>query len=203
MSYKNAFRCAALITLSLFLSACSLVPHQSTPQVDIAEHTQVSLPTPASLGYQFSASQLITASWAMDDKTTSEQLPVQLQVTNNEVALAGFSSWGTRVLSLSYDGEQIQTEVLNGLQGSLPQPEQVLFNLMITLWPSSAWEGSLNEVRWQMIDKKNYRAIFDSDGEKIIEIQYRSSNKLEGEIDFHHLKHPFSISIQTLQHHIN
>ena len=71
---------------------------------------------------------------------------MQLQVTSNEVVLAGFSSWGTRVLSLSYGGEQIQTEVLNGLQGSLPQPEQVLFNLMITLWPSSAWEGSLNEL---------------------------------------------------------
>ncbi len=94
MIFNHAFRCAALIALSLFLSACSLVPHQSTPQVDIAEHTQVSLPTPASLGYQLSASQLITASWAIDGKTTSEQLPVQLQVTNNEVVLAGFSSWG-------------------------------------------------------------------------------------------------------------
>ncbi|HHF0551045.1 TPA: DUF3261 domain-containing protein [Vibrio antiquarius] len=203
MIFNHAFRCTTLIVLSLFLSACSLVPHQSTPQVDIAENTQVNLPTPASLGYQLAASQLITASWVIDGKPTSEQLPVQLQVTSNEVVLAGFSSWGTRVLSLSYDGEQIQTEVLNGLQGTLPRPEQVLFNLMITLWPSSAWEGSLNEVRWQMIDKNNSRAIFDSDGEKIIEIQYSSSNKLEGKIDFHHLKHQFSISIQTLQHQIN
>ncbi|WP_407552242.1 DUF3261 domain-containing protein [Vibrio parahaemolyticus] len=203
MIFNHAFRCATLIVLSLFLSACSLVPHQSTPQVDIAENTQVNLPTPASLGYPLTASQLITASWVIDGKPTSEQLPVQLQVTSNEVVLAGFSSWGTRVLSLSYDGEHIQTEVLNGLQGTLPQPEQVLFNLMITLWPSSAWEGSLNEVRWQMIDKNNSRVIFDSDGEKIIEIQYSSSNKLEGKIDFHHLKHQFSISIQTLQHQIN
>ena len=116
MIFNHAFRCATLIALSLFLSACSLVPHQSTPQVDIAENTQVNLPTPASLGYQLAASQLITASWVIDGKPTSEQLPVQLQVTSNEVVLAGFSSWGTRVLSLSYDGEQIQTEVLNGLQ---------------------------------------------------------------------------------------
>ena len=87
MIFNHAFRYATFITLSLLLSACSLVPHQSTPQVDIAEHTQVSLPTPASLGYQLSASQLITASWAIDGKTKSEQLPVQLQVINNEVVL--------------------------------------------------------------------------------------------------------------------
>jgi hypothetical protein len=203
MSYKKAFRCAALIALSVFLGACSLVPHQSTPRVEIAENTRVNLPTPSGLGYQLSTSQLITASWAIDGKTKAEQLPVQLQVTKNEVVLAGFSSWGTRVLSLSYDGEQIQTEVLNGLQGTLPQPEQVLFNLMITLWPSTAWEGSLNEIRWRIIDKNNSRAIFDSEGEKIIEIQYSSSDKFEGQIDFHHLKHQLSISIQTLQHQIN
>lgn len=100
MIFNHTFRCATLIALSLFLSACSLVPHQSTPQVDIAEHTQVSLPTPASLGYQLTASQLITASWAIDGKPTSEQLPVQLQVTNNEVVLAGFSSWGTSTLTV-------------------------------------------------------------------------------------------------------
>lgn len=94
MIFNHAFRCATFNRTESVLSACSLVPHQSTPQVDIAENTQVNLPTPASLGYQLAASQLITASWVIDGKPTSEQLPVQLQVTSNEVVLAGFSSWG-------------------------------------------------------------------------------------------------------------
>ncbi len=115
------------------LSACSLVPKQSTPSVEIEKGVSVALPAPNDLGYHLTASQLITATWTAEGKERQEQLPVQLQVNSNDVTLAGFSSWGTRILSLNYNGEQINTEVLTGLDGTLPEPEQVLFNLMITL----------------------------------------------------------------------
>ncbi len=203
MKITTMLRVAVGLTLSILLNACSLVPQQSTPTVEIAKGTQVSLPAPSALGYQLTASQLITATWSIDGKEKQEQLPVQLQVSDADVVLAGFSSWGTRVLSLQYDGTQINTEILNGLQGTLPEPEQVLFNLMITLWPSSAWEAPLNKVRWRMIDDGYSRTVFDSDGEKVIEIRYANADKLKGQIDFHHLKHGFSISIQTLQYQLN
>ncbi|CAM2807209.1 DUF3261 domain-containing protein [Vibrio mytili] len=203
MSKLKTFYRATIVLFGLLLGACSLVPQHASTQVEAAPNIKITLPTPASLGHSLTASQLITASWQVAGNKKTEQLPVQLQVTNQDVVLAGFSSWGTRILSLSYDGHTVKTEVLNGLQQSLPQPEQVLFNLMLTLWPSSAWEGPLNKVSWRMVDTPYSRTIVDGDGESVIVIQYSSSNHLEGDIEFHHQKQAFSISIQTLQHQIN
>lgn len=189
---------AALLTSAL--SACSMQPQSVTPSVQITEQEKVSLPTPSSLGYTLTASQLISASWEQGKQSGTQQLPVQLQVDQDKLVLAGFSSWGTRILSLSYQGDEISTEVLAGLNNVLPAPEQVLFNLMITLWPSSAWEAPLNKVRWQLIDKGNSRAVFDKQGNQVIDIQYGNSDKLKGQITFRHLVDNYTIVINTLEY---
>ena len=189
---------AALLTSAL--SACSMQPQSVTPSVQITEQEKVSLPTPSSLGYTLTASQLISASWEQGEQSGTQQLPVQLQVDQDKLVLAGFSSWGTRILSLSYQGDEISTEVLAGLSNVLPAPEQVLFNLMITLWPSSAWEAPLNKVRWQLIDKGNSRAVFDKQGNQVIDIQYGNSDKLKGQITFRHLVDNYTIVINTLEY---
>lgn len=188
----------ALLTSAL--SACSMQPQSVTPSVQITEQEKVNLPTPSSLGYTLTASQLISASWEQGEQSGTQQLPVQLQVDQDKLVLAGFSSWGTRILSLSYQGDEISTEVLAGLNNVLPAPEQVLFNLMITLWPSSAWEAPLNKVRWQLIDKGNSRAVFDKQGNQVIDIQYGNSDKLKGQITFRHLVDNYTIVINTLEY---
>ena len=40
-------------------------------------------------------------------KNQSNQLPIQLQITQDKLVLAGFSSWGTRLLSLTYQDNQL------------------------------------------------------------------------------------------------
>ena len=198
---KSRFLSQTLLAtlLGVTVSACSLTPQSATPVVQITQQEQVSLPTPGDLGYSLTASQLIEATWNSDEQKRTEQLPVQLQVSNDKLVLAGFSSWGTRILSLNYQDDEITTEVLSGLGGVLPPPEQVLFNLMITLWPVSAWEAPLNKVRWQIIDNYNTRAIFDNSGKKVIDIQYSNKDRLSGDIVFHHLIDNYTIKIKTLQ----
>lgn len=197
---RNTFaKTLCSVMLGVLLTACSSTPQSSTPTVAIAKQTNVNLPTPASLGYSLTASQLVEAQWQNAEQTRNEQLPVQLQVTADKLVLAGFSSWGTRILSLTYQNDMISTDVMSGLGGVLPQPEQVLFNLMITLWPSSAWEAPLNKVRWQIIDEDNSRAIFDNHGDKIIDILYSNKDRLKGEITFHHLIDNYTVKIKTLQ----
>lgn len=185
------------------LTACSLQPLTSTtPSVEISQGIQLHLPTPVELGYQVTATQLVSATW---DETT-QQLPVQLEVTSEQINLAGFSSWGTRILTLKYQDNRIETSVLNGLEGKLPQPEQVLFNLMLTLWPIQAWHQPLSAIGWQMVESDNRRIVFDSDDQKIIEITYQDStsakDRLNGSMTFQHLQLGYLISIQTLNHTI-
>tara|TARA_Y100001956_G_scaffold81524_2_gene99305 strand:+ start:3493 stop:4116 length:624 start_codon:yes stop_codon:yes gene_type:complete len=200
MSIQSQLKTLSAIALTILLSGCASSPASAPPQVQLAEDITVELPLPEQLGYSLTASQLINATWRTSSSQRSEQLPVQLQVGEEKLVLAGFSSWGTRILSLDYQGKTITTDVLAGLNGVLPQPEQVLFNLMITLWPSSAWEAPLNKVRWQLIDDGNSRVIFDSQGEKVIDIQYSSEDKLAGDIRFHQLSDDYTITIKTLQY---
>ena len=189
----------SLFIFSLMLTACASEPKISTPQVEISPGTSITLPTPRSLGFSLSASQLIEANWVVNEKSQTQQLPVQLQVSQDQLVLAGFSSWGTRILSLNYQQAGITSDVLSGLGSALPAPEQVLFNLMITLWPSSAWEASLNKVRWRMTDNDYSRAIFNNDDDKVIDIQYSNKDKLNGTITFRHLIDNYTITIKTLQ----
>lgn len=200
MIKRTAIRFAGLIALASSLTACSLVPDSSSASVQIAADTYVELPQPAALGYQVTASQLISATWHTEKGANTQQLPVQLQVKNNQVVLAGFSSWGTRILSLDYQNEQVNTQVLNGLEGSLPQPEQVLFNLMITLWPQSTWEAPLNKVRWSMVDTKQTRTVYNQQGKKVITVRYGADKPLDGDILFHNELLDYSIKIQTLNY---
>lgn len=184
--------------VGVMLTACSMVSQQPTgASVSINNDTELALPLPAELGYSFTASQLISATWQDD----TQQLPVQVEVTPDKVVLAGFSSWGTRILSLQYQNQVIDTQVLSGLGATLPQPEQVLFNLMLTLWPTEAWTQPLQNISWHLVDTDNTRTVFDNDQQAIIRIEYQAKAnepKLSGDIVFKHLIQGYTITIQTL-----
>ncbi len=191
------------LLIGLGLVGCSLQPQDAGTQVEIAPDVWVGLPQPQQLRQELIASQLISATWQDEQGTSqSQQLPVQLQISNNRIVLAGFSSWGTRILSLDYDGESINTQVLSGLENTLPKPEQVLFNLMITLWPLNAWEAPLNQVRWSIVDENNKRIIRMPSGETVIEITYLGDSPLNGNIQFENKQLHYSITIQTLSHQL-
>ncbi|PQJ61734.1 DUF3261 domain-containing protein [Photobacterium angustum] len=184
-----------LLIASVMLVGCASKPMVQQNQVEIAPNTLVTLPTPAQLGYSLTASQLITATW----NKQSHQLPVQLQVDPKRVALAGFSSWGTRILSLDYQDQKVETYVMPGLGATLPDPKQVLFNIMITLWPINAWQAPLEQVGWQLKQTPNHRQLIDSKGDIIADIDYKNVNPLKGEIIFTHHQQHYTIDIKTLQ----
>ncbi|WKY58732.1 DUF3261 domain-containing protein [Vibrio sp. SNU_ST1] len=186
------------VVFSFLLNACSMVYQPpSGASVSIDNDTDLALPLPAELGYSFTASQLISATW----QDVTQQLPVQVEVTANKVVLAGFSSWGTRILSLQYQNQVIDTQVLSGLGATLPQPEQVLFNLMLTLWPTEAWAQPLQGIGWYLVDTENSRTVFDENQQPIIKIDYQAepgTHKTTGNIVFKHLIQGYTITIQTL-----
>lgn len=185
----------------LWLIGCSLQPQSSSTSVEIAQEVWVELPLPNQLEQSLNATQLISAQWQDDQgNPQTQQLPVQLQIDSQHIVLAGFSSWGTRLLSLDYDGENISTQVLSGLENTLPKPEQVLFNLMITLWPRSAWEAPLNKVRWSIIDDPHQRVIKNEAGEPVLIISYAGKTPLDGDIQFLNKPVNYAITIQTLSY---
>lgn len=211
---KTLTRIIGLLLL-LAISACSTQSPSSKAfeennQIEVADNTWVALPQPSELGYTLTASQLLSVRYIdQAKKAQSNQLPIQLQITQDKLVLAGFSSWGTRLLSLTYQDNQLDTYVMAGLGNTLPKPEQVLFNLMITLYPLDVWQPRLQQAGWKLTEQQTgnrqsqnikQRTLFDNHGKLIAEINYASIDPLKGDITFINHALDFTIVIKTLQY---
>lgn len=188
-----------LLTSLLLLTACSLQPalvqKNKNIQVEVSPEVWVDLPKPSELQQTLNVSQLISAQWA--EQQQQQKLIVQLQVDQQQVVLAGFSSWGARILSLNYSDQKIQTYVMAGLSESLPKPEQVLFNVMLSIWPIEAWQAPFKKVGWQLVENNLQRQLINDHGDIVIEINYQKTPYLSGIITFKHLILDYQIIIET------
>ena len=183
-----------LVFLVLSLCGCSTQSAMHSVQVEVADDVFVSLPKPIELGSSLSVSQLITAQWG---EKKAQKLLVQLQVDAKQVVIAGFSAWGARLLSINYSNDQINTYVLTGLADKLPKPEQVLFNVMLCVWPIDAWEKPLQKIGWRLIEKGLKRQLLDKNGQLIVDITYQTRPYIKGVIKFKHHVLGYTITIET------
>ncbi len=191
-----------MVSLLMLLSACSLSPKMSpamhSVQVEVSAKQRVDLPQPKALQQTINVSQLITAQWSDESKQT---LLVQLQVNPQKVVLAGFSAWGVKLLSLTYwghdVGNKIETNVITGFGNTLPPAEQILFNVMLAIWPKSSWDKPLANIAWTLKENNLQRLLFDEHGELIVSIDYQKKPYLEGKIIFKHHPLDYTIIIET------
>ena len=183
-----------VFTSLLFLSACSLQPAKRLVTVEVDTNKFVQLPTAASFGQEINVSQLITAKWG---EQAEQQILTQLQIDKQQVVLAGFSAWGAKLLSLSYANNEIQTYVLSGFSETLPKPEQVLFNVMLSIWPVKAWQTPLDAIDWKLQEEGLQRKLLDADGDVVVIIDYQQKPYLDGKITFKHLRLNYTVIIET------
>ena len=192
---------AACLLLMLPLMSCTSFVQQNQArdrQVEVALNTFVSFPPPAQLGKTLSVSQLIRANWG----SKRQSFPVHLEVSENQVLLLGFSNWGTRILTLTYTKKTLIEEVLPGLNAVLPQGKEVLFNMMLALWPLKSWNAPLNAIDWTLVEGENYRNLLNEKGETVIVITYSNSLKFKNipsVINFKHVQQDYEITIETFQ----
>jgi len=191
-----------IVALSFLLSACSIKPSMELDTqpvlVEVTQGLFIALPQPSELKENINVSQLITAQWGESNK---QKLLVQLQVDQQKVILAGFSAWGVKLLSLSYFGEQfghkIETNVIAGLADKLPQPEQVLFNVMLAIWPEDSWHEPLESIGWRLQQTPLQRILIDDKGDVIITIDYQRKPYLNGLITYQDHRLDYRVDIET------
>lgn len=169
-------------------------PVPNLVQVEVDKGVFVRLPQPIELGQELNVSQLLTAQWG---ENKEQKLLMQLQVDQKSVVLAGFSAFGARILSISYSGKEIKSSVLTGLGDKLPKPEQVLFNVMLSIWPVNAWSKPLGKIGWELAEQGLKRELMDQNGQIIAEINYQRQPYINGIIVFKHNVLDYSITIET------
>lgn len=147
-------------------AVCALAGCTNTPAVPGAERAaalQLAL-APAALGCSVAVQQQLTVK---PPQGAAQTLDALLEVDGQTVRLALFHL-GQRMGALSWDGEQLQTQLSRWWPAQLP-PAQVLSDMQLALWPVSAIAQAL-PVGWLVQDGVRGRHL-SYQGQVRVEVQ--------------------------------
>ncbi len=196
----NKITLFAALSSFLLLSGCALFRTNSTqtPNITIFKNTQISLPSPKALDINMTASQLLTATYNIDNKIKSYTTEVQVESSSNKITLVAVSGWGGALFSLVYDGKSIQSS-------SLPMPnanmgiKQTLSDFIFTYASEKVLNTMLLGTGIQLQQSENKR-IFSQQGKVLMDISYTPNiHTKNAEVYLkNHLYH-YQIKIKTIE----
>lgn len=145
---------------------------------------------PATLGVSLSLQQHLT----IERPGRVEELDTALEIDAERLAMVGIAM-GQRILTLHYDGREIQSWrhplVPEQLRG-----EDVLEDLQLTLWPMAVVEKAL-PPGWS-IEETAWRRTLSLLGEAVMIIDYSATPRWRGKIALTNLRYNYRLTIQSV-----
>ncbi|MDF7657681.1 DUF3261 domain-containing protein [Erwiniaceae bacterium L1_54_6] len=181
-----------LLLFSLLLGGCAQQTTQpNRPTAWLKPGVRVTLPAPG-ISPAFQQQQLLTG----HTKGKTQSLLVLLAADGQHISLAGLSSLGIRLFSVTYDASGIHTQQMMALP-EMPPASQVLADVMLSHWPISAWQPQLPSG-WQLQDIGDRRELRDPSGTVVTLIHYIQRGKQRDPISIEQRAFGYLIQIQTL-----
>lgn len=150
--------------LALMLSACSLAPPR-------AATVAFPLLAPSTLGTSRSALQVLRGTFGEHDVA----FQCVVDVAPEHVTLVGLSALGQRWFSLRYDGSTLKAET-NPQAPALLDPQRVLMDLQLALWPLAALQQALAGSSWQVTEPARATRRLRRDGHLVSEVHYAGTD---------------------------
>jgi hypothetical protein len=130
---------------------------------------------PSSLGAARAANQRLRA--AFGDQELS--LDCAVSVTAERITVIGLVPAGPRMFTVSYDGRQIEAQANRTVPKAL-EPERLLNDLQLTLWPRQALELAFENSRWRMTEPDSRTRRLLRDGRLVTEVHYATADPWTG-----------------------
>ncbi|MGR5484732.1 DUF3261 domain-containing protein [Vibrio alfacsensis] len=173
----------------MWISGCgSLMSSSSvsTPQV---------LLSPESYGGTLFTQQLLT----VDYQQQQHRVRTLLQVDANEVKLAGFSTLSVPLFTVTWDGSELKSESMPGLDKASIEPRNVMSDMMLAVWPTPSLAPLLAAKEWRLDSSENRRQFYDSANDLVMSIEYDNHHSAHGSISVSYPEYGVSYQLQTLQ----
>jgi hypothetical protein len=173
-----------LILATSLLAACAHAPREPAGPAPRAL-------APVSDVSPRSASQVIHAAYG--ERTAT--LRTALEVSASDIRLVGVTATGQRLFTASYDGQTVNAERGAFVPADL-QPERVLADMQLALWPLPALQqalGSAYEVAEPFAGVRRLRR----DGRLVAEVHYAGSDPWSGRLWLVSFEHGYSLTVDT------
>ena len=182
---KNAVRSTslALLMCSGLAACCTAIPHNDALMKPLP---------PASLGSSRSARQLLRG--AFGDREASLQAVVD--VNPQRITVVGLTAMGNRVFSVSYDGSSLKSDT-SPLAPKQLQPERVLVDMQLVLWPYAALQQALDGSHWQLSEPAERTRRLRRDGKLIAEIHYADTDAWRGRAWLSNFEYGYALAIES------
>jgi len=184
-----------LICLLLpWLTACvTMHPNPNlTTTITIDQQQTFTLPTPADLNMQLTATQLLSAQYGQKHYTTQ----IQVEATPQHLVLVALSGWGGQVFAIDYDGKQIHSSSLP-MKNSNLGINHALTDFIFTYASPQVINAMLQGSTFTLKASPLQRQILQH-GKPIIQINYQNTNPWQGQVTLHNLTLHYTVTITTV-----
>lgn len=184
---RRVVRFAASLAFAAALAGCATTSIQQTEGQ--AGRTGIMLP-PATLGESISLQQHLR----VEQEGRSDEIDVALETDAQRLDLVGLSM-GHRVLSLHYDGKNLQSW-RHAMLPAQVRAEDVIEDLQLAFWPLDVIRQALPSG-WRVEESGLSRTFFSAD-RKVIEIVYSGQPRWIGIISLKNLHYNYHLTIQSV-----
>lgn len=171
--------------MALLLSACSVLgvqePSASPP-----------LLSPSSLGRSVGALQVVRG--AFGEQEMAFQCVVEVDAQH--LTVVGLSAQGQRLFSLRYDGQKLATESTALAPAGL-DPQRVLADLQLALWPLAALQQSFVDTAWDLSEPAPATRRLRREGRLVAEVHYGGADPWQGLLWLSNFESAYSLSIES------
>lgn len=171
--------------LALALSACSLLPPHAAP---------VALPplAPATLGATRNALQVLHGAFGEHDVA----FQCVVDVSPAQLTLVGLSAQGQRWFSLRHDGSTLAAEASPQAPAQL-DPQRVLADLQLALWPLPALQQALAGTAWQVTEPAPATRRLRREGRLVAEVHYSGADPWQGRLWLSNFEFGYTLAIES------
>jgi len=185
-------RCARLhlgwmaALLAALAAACT---QQPAPRVLLRPDVSAPLPGLPTLDRPWQASQLLTVT----ARGQKERVSVELALQTGDLVLIAFTPWGSRLMTVHYDGRRIDAQAADQAS-SLPPPPQILTDVLLVNWPVADWWLPRG---WRLEQSPDAKRIWDAAGRLVTEVRYPPAGTVQ-DIKLINHAYGYQLDIRTL-----
>jgi Protein of unknown function (DUF3261) len=182
-------RATLIAMLAVFSASCANNPPARERAAAVSSWQ---LLPPSTLGVARQVNQRLRAAYG------EREISVDCVVTVNadHLTVIGLVPGGPRMFTIDYDGRRVSAQKNTGVPETL-QPELLLNDLQLALWPRPALQQALEHSSWAVAEPDPRTRRLTRDGKLVAEVHYATSDPWTGRTWLVNFERGYSITIDS------